>query len=106
MNFTRLNLKHYLKEGISSSNNLATNAEVKTADAASGIGRQKQMDPNRKEQQIKQRAARSGPTTMAQTVDITPGASTTVESLSASARNLEKQIKIHRTGARAVNLST
>ena len=97
MDFTRLNLKEYLTEGISSSNNLATNAEAKTADAASGIGRQKQMDPNRKEQQIKQRAARSGPTTMSQTVDITPGASTTVESF-INQRNkieLEKQIRAH-----------
>ena len=95
MDFTRLNLKAYLTEGISSSNNLATNAEVKTSEAASGIGRQKQMDPNRKEQQIKQRAARVGPTKMNSTVDVTPGASTTVESYLDTLHRVEVE-KAHR----------
>ena len=73
MNFSRLKLT----EGISSSNNLATNAEAKTSEMASGIGRQKQMNPAAKEQQIKQRAARTGPTTMNNTVDVAPVAATT-----------------------------
>ena len=68
MNFSRLKLT----EGISSSNNLATNAEAKTSEIASGIGKAKQMDPSRKEQQVKQRAARTGPTQMSNTVDVTP----------------------------------
>ena len=68
MNFSRLKLT----EGISSSNNLATNAEAKTSEIASGIGKAKQMDPARKEQQVKQRAARTGPTQMSNTVDVTP----------------------------------
>jgi hypothetical protein len=97
MDFTRLNLKEYITEGISSANNLATNAEQKTSEMASGIGKQKQMDPNRKEQQIKQRAARTGPTTMTSTVDITPTGSATAESF-INQRNkieLEKQIRRH-----------
>ncbi len=73
MNFSRLKLT----EGISSSNNLATNAEAKTSEMASGIGKQKQMNPAAKEQQIKQRAARTGPTTMNNTVDVAPVATTT-----------------------------
>jgi hypothetical protein len=76
MNFSRLKLT----EGISSSNNLATNAEAKTSEMASGIGKAKQADPARKEQQMKQRAARTGPTKMSSTVDVTPAPVGTTES--------------------------
>ena len=76
MNFSRLKLT----EGISSSNNLATNAEAKTSEMASGIGKAKQADPARKEQQMKQRAARTGPTKMSSTVDVSPAPMQTTES--------------------------
>lgn len=97
MDFTKLNLKQYITEGITSSNNLATNAEAKTSEMASGIGKTKQMDPGRKNAQIKQRAARVGPTTMNNTVDVTPQATSTAESF-INQRNkieLEKQIRAH-----------
>lgn len=96
MDFTRLNLKQYITEGISSSNNLATNAEQKTSEIASGAGKAKQMDPSRKEQQIKQRAARSGPTTMTNMVDVTPTPVQTVESFKNQQLKIEMEKRLRR----------
>jgi hypothetical protein len=93
MDFTRLKLT----EGISSSNNLATNAEAKTSELASGIGKQKQMDPTRKEQQIKQRAARTGPTTMNNTVDVAPTGTTTESYLDTLHRVEVEKARRHHT---------
>ena len=70
MDFTRLNLKEYLTEGITTSNNLATNAEQKTSDLASTTGKDKQHDPGRREMQLKQRTARTGPTHSTGVVDV------------------------------------
>ena len=93
MNFSRLKLT----EGISSSNNLATNAEAKTSEMASGIGKQKQMNPAAKEQQIKQRAARTGPTTMNNTVDVAPVAATTESYLDTLHRVEVEKARRHHT---------
>jgi len=65
MDFTRLNLKAYLTEGNSTpGSNLATAAEDKTREAATNVSAPKQIDPARKEMQMKQRTAKFGtPTT-------------------------------------------
>lgn len=70
MDFTKLNLKNYLTEGISVSNNLATNAEQKTSELASTTGKDKQHDPSRREMQMKQKTARMGPTRTSGEVDV------------------------------------
>lgn len=61
MDFTRLNLKAYLTEGNSTpGSNLATAAEDKTTEAATNVSAPKQIDPARKEMQMKQRTAKFG----------------------------------------------
>ena len=54
------------------------------------------MDPGRKNAQIKQRAARVGPTTMNNTVDVTPAATSTAESFKNQMYKIELEKRLRR----------
>ena len=64
MDFSKLKLT----EGVSSSNNLALDAEKKTSDFATNVSAPAQVSPSRKEQQLKQRTAKVGTPITSQTI--------------------------------------
>ena len=90
MDFTHLNLKQYITEGTTATNNLAAKAGMKTsqhADQSNSV----QQDPVRKNMQLKQRSARTGHTSMTDTVDITPSAGPTAESFVNQRKAIERR---------------
>ena len=64
MNFSKLKLT----EGVTSSNNLAIDAEKKTSETATNVSAPAQVNPARKEQQLKQRTAKIGTPLTSQTI--------------------------------------
>ena len=64
MNFSKLKLN----EGVTSSNNLALDAEKKTSDLATNVSAPAQVNPARKEMQMKQRTAKYGTPKTTQTI--------------------------------------
>ena len=64
MDFSKLKLN----EGVSTSNNLALDAEKKTSDFATNVSAPAQKNPIRKEMQTKQRTAKFGTPTTSQTI--------------------------------------
>ena len=98
MDFTRLNLKQYMTEGVSTpDSNLALSAERKASENATSVSNPRQQDPVRKNMQLKQRSARSGHTSMANTVDITPSAGPTAESFVNQRNAIERRKLIEKT---------
>ena len=68
MDFTRLNLRPYrLNEGVATGNN-AIEGEAKASASAIDVSNPRQMDPRRKEMQMKQRTAKFGSPTTQQNV--------------------------------------
>lgn len=64
MDFSKLKLN----EGVSSSNNLALDAESKASDSATNVSAPSQVSPSRKEMQMKQRTAKFGTPKSTQTI--------------------------------------
>jgi len=64
MDFSKLKLN----EGVSSSNNLALDAESKASDSATNVSAPSQVSPSRKEMQMKQRTAKLGTPKSTQTI--------------------------------------
>lgn len=64
MNFSKLKLN----EGVTSSSNLALDAEKKTSDLATNVSAPAQVNPARKEMQMKQRTAKYGVPKTTQTI--------------------------------------